>query len=101
VENAIIHGLDPGRTDGLIEITAERAAATLVFCVRDNGRGMRHPPPPRTDKGARLSGIGIRNVDERIKLIYGRPYGLRSQSTQGKGTIVTIVLPAMGSRTAP
>jgi two-component system sensor histidine kinase YesM len=101
VENAIIHGLDPARTDGLVEITAGREAGTLVFSVRDNGRGMRHPTPPRAEKEARLSGIGIRNVDERIKLIYGRPYGLRSQSTPGKGMIVTIVLPAMRGRTAP
>jgi two-component system sensor histidine kinase YesM len=101
VENAIIHGLDPARTDGLVEITARREAGTLVFSVRDNGRGMRHPTPPRAEKGARLSGIGIRNVDERIKLIYGRPYGLRSQSAPGKGMSVTIVLPAMRGRTAP
>jgi two-component system, sensor histidine kinase YesM len=100
VENSVIHGLDATRADGLIEISAVREGRTLVFSVRDNGKGMRDPLPgaEKGPRGAKLSGIGIRNVDERIKLIYGSHFGLRSQSARGKGTTVTIVLPSMAFR---
>ncbi|MNR33944.1 hypothetical protein D3C85_1516720 [compost metagenome] len=53
----------------------------------------RHVPPVASvDK---VSGIGLANVDERIKLICGKPYGLDIQSEPGAGTHITIRLPEM------
>jgi two-component system sensor histidine kinase YesM len=95
VENAVIHGMDGARTGGVIEVGATRKARNLVFTVTDNGKGMRAPARGSASKTAKLSGIGMRNVDERIKLIYGDHFGLRSESYPGNGTTVTIMIPAM------
>ena len=95
VENAVIHGMDGTRTGGIIEVGATRRAHNLVFTVRDNGKGMKEPARGGASKTVPLSGIGMRNVDERIKLIYGDHFGLRSESSPGNGTLVTIVIPAM------
>ena len=45
------------------------------------------------EKGARLTGIGVFNVDSRLKLLYGQPYGLTYESEKGKYTRVIIRIP--------
>ena len=62
---------------------------------------MKAPVRSGASKTAKFSGIGIRNVDERIKLIYGSHFGLRSESPPGRGTTVTIVIPAAPRRKRP
>jgi two-component system sensor histidine kinase YesM len=98
VENAVIHGMEGTRADGFIEIGATRQARHLVFTVKDNGKGMRGSARSGPARTAKLSGIGIRNVDERIKLIYGERFELRSESTAGKGTAVTVMIPRVPRR---
>ena len=98
VENAVIHGMEGSRADGLIEISATGQARRLVFTVKDNGKGMNGSARGGAARTAKLSGIGIRNVDERIKLIYGGHFGLRSESTPGKGTAVTLMIPRVPRR---
>jgi two-component system sensor histidine kinase YesM len=98
VENAVIHGLDPDRTDGLIEIETSRNERHLHFAIRDNGRGTRVEPRPKRARGAKLSGIGLRNVRERIRLIYGSGYIVRRSGIPGKGTTVSFRIPILSRR---
>lgn len=95
VENAINHAIDETQPEALhIVIRASVTEEELIFTVSDDGIGM----PPEVV--ARLltapegkSGIGIRNVHERIRLTYGEPYGLIVESVEDEGTTVTIHLP--------
>ena len=60
--------------------------------VRDNGQGFE---PVDIDKKERegFSGIGLSNVQERIRLSFGEPYGLKITSAKGEGTLCLITLP--------
>ncbi|WP_413378641.1 sensor histidine kinase [Paenibacillus taichungensis] len=94
VENAIKHGfVEADAIDYRIHITVNRVGEGIKLTVRDNGVGM---TPVQTaglltgDNG----GCGVRNVNDRIKLYYGRDYGLVIHSEPGSGTEVSIVLPA-------
>ena len=66
----------------------------LIFTVADDGVGM---PPEVVEQllvaPAGKSGIGIKNVHERIQLTYGEQYGLKVESVEDEGTTVTIRLP--------
>lgn len=98
VENSIIHGiLEKDQESGVIQITGELDVGTIRLYVTDDGVGM----PPK--KAARMlidvstdehHGYGVKNIHERIQLNYGMKYGLSYQSEPGKGTTVTITIPA-------
>jgi two-component system sensor histidine kinase YesM len=99
VENYIIHGFEPDRTDNHISIEGARENDDIVFTVSDNGKGISPERLEelrnnlnRVDSG---NNIGLPNVNERIKLIYGERYGLDIASEPGKKTIVTIRIMAM------
>jgi len=97
VENAIYHGLEHFSADeGRIEITAAVEGGQTVLRVRDNGFGM-SAAKVREVLGAQSgkSGIGLRNVHERICLAFGRQYGLSIESELDMGTEVTIRLPVL------
>jgi two-component system sensor histidine kinase YesM len=86
VENAFYHGLEPKIGKGWIKVGGIRRNGRFVFTVEDNGVGME-------DVSAALKGYGLKNIEERIELYYGKEYGLKISSTKGKGTIVTVVVP--------
>ncbi len=88
VENSIKHGLSRKVGEGRISIRSLRQAGPTVIEVTDNGVGMEAGPglPAGT-------GIGLRNVNERLRVIYGAGYQLRLTSTQGQGTSVRIEIP--------
>lgn len=92
VENAIVHGFSRLHSGGRIAIRGWMAGKTRMFTVEDNGTGI---PPRKLEQLAKLKGdsIGIRNVDKRIKLIYGEAFGITLTSAEGEGTIVNINLP--------
>ncbi len=95
VENAIQHGLEEYSVEaGLVEIDAYLEEETLVFRVRDNGAGMapQQLASILTSPAGR-SGIGVKNVHERIQLTFGKEYGLTIHSVQDEGTEVLIRLP--------
>ncbi len=81
VENSIKHGLSRKVGEGRITIHASRRAGHAVIEVIDNGVGM---PPERLD-AAGQRGIGLRNVNERLRVIYGANYALHLQSVPGEG----------------
>lgn len=92
LENAVFHGFD-GTTEGQILLTAAREEETLVFRLRDNGRGMTPEAARACLEGQPSSGLGIRNVQQRIRLLFGPQFGLEIQSRPGAGCTVIIRLP--------
>lgn len=100
VENAIYHGMEFMDGDGMIMVKAWRKEDELYLSVADNGLGMTEDKVETilTGKSAsgngRGSGIGVKNVNERIKLYFGEAYGLTIDSEPDEGTTVIIHLPA-------
>ena len=100
VENAIYHGMEFMDGDGMIMVKAWREEDELYLSVADNGLGMTEDKVETilTGKSAsgngRGSGIGVKNVNERIKLYFGEAYGLTIDSEPDEGTTVIIHLPA-------
>lgn len=100
VENAIYHGMEFMDGDGLIKIKAWREADELYLSVTDNGLGMTEDKVSlvlggKSNSGnGRGSGIGVKNVNERIKLYFGEDYGLKIDSEPDVGTTIIIHLPA-------
>lgn len=97
VENAIHHGIEPSPEEGFIRIHAERVEDRLVILISDNGVGMNQATLDRLKAGKLRSesgsGVGVTNVQERISLYYGKPYGLHYDSEPEEGTTVTITMP--------
>jgi two-component system sensor histidine kinase YesM len=103
VENALYHGIKNKRQGGTITIRATRQGEEEIRIeVEDDGIGF--PPEKLSRLQAELeddtgdikleSGFGIGNVNKRIRLYYGKPYGLSVQSEYASGTRVTLVIPA-------
>jgi two-component system sensor histidine kinase YesM len=102
VENALYHGLKQRRQRGMIVVRAQQKSdSEALLQVSDDGVGM---PAEKLfqinaalrDESDRISaegGFGLVNVDRRIKLYYGRQYGLSLSSSCGGGTCVEIVIP--------
>lgn len=101
VENAIYHGMEFMDGDGEIQVRACLKDEELHFLIRDNGLGMTEEQVKAlfTDTAhvpsGRGSGIGVRNVNERIKLYFGEDYGLQIVSEPDEGTQIRICLPAI------
>ncbi|MDQ0059191.1 cache domain-containing sensor histidine kinase [Paenibacillus harenae] len=103
VENALFHGLTP-KHGGLIVVKGGLEKGILRLYVRDNGIGIAREKISRLlleDHDGqqrsmyRFTGIGVRNVHERIRIHHGEMYGLRIGSTEGKGTIVRVDMPVL------
>lgn len=96
-ENAIVHGIEKMQDAGFIRITATAADDRLTMKVSDNGLGMTKQVMEQLLSGGVRSGgsgVGVKNVNERIRLYYGKTYGLSFESELEEGTTVTITLPA-------
>lgn len=96
VENAILHGIDLKRSDGMISIRVIRDENELAIKVEDNGRGMTEEDLIRLMNGERkskFSGIGVRNVRERLQLYYGEQGKLAFYSGKNHGTSAVITMP--------
>lgn len=95
IENAITHGLDLMVEPGHIEIEVCGDGDDVLFKVSDDGIGMsaeqvaellKNEPSDRT-------GIGIKNVNDRLRIYFGPQYGLSIESVPDEGTTVTIRMP--------
>jgi two-component system LytT family sensor kinase len=89
VENSIKHGIEPKLGKGRITIRSVTRDGHTVIDVIDNGVGVASGEVARV-KG---SGIGLRNVNERLRVIYGSNYQLQLDSVPGGGTCARIVIP--------
>jgi two-component system LytT family sensor kinase len=91
VENSIKHGLSPKIGEGRITIKSVREKDHVIIDVIDNGVGVGPAHVERVQAG----GIGLRNVNERLKVIYGANYQLQLDSVPGQGTCARIVIPEL------
>ncbi|GAU77273.1 sensor histidine kinase [Fusibacter sp. 3D3] len=91
VENAIYHGIRNLENEGLIQIKTYQEIQNLVILITDNGVGFDAERIQRGD--IKLGGIGLQNVNQRLKLYYGENSGLKIESVKGKGTEVKLVIP--------
>lgn len=104
VENAIYHGMEFKDGDGIIAVTAVQKEDGLWFTIQDNGLGMTEEQVESllTEhahvSSKRGSGIGVKNVNERIRLYFGNEYGLSIESEPDEGTTIRIHLPALDYR---
>ncbi|MBU3157690.1 sensor histidine kinase [Clostridium estertheticum] len=97
IENSIYHGIEYMVDEGFIRISVSITNGKLLYEVSDNGLGidpekLKHLLEYRvkTDAG---SGVGVKNVHERIQIRYGMEYGLEIQSEIEEGTTIKIWLP--------
>lgn len=96
IENAFFHAFPSGR-NGNIRVCIRRVETDLNIEIADDGVGMKKSRilslSSGHDKSEHFSGIGINNVDDRLKLLYGVDYGLNILSQEKEGTTVIIKLP--------
>ena len=95
IENAIYHGINGLVDGGKITITVKSQDDNIVMTVEDNGNGMTDEQietimnKDRSDK----TGIGIKNVNDRLKIYFGNEYGITIHSELDEGTKVIILMP--------
>lgn len=98
LENAIIHGIEPLEGQGFILIKAFRDGEDFKITVTDNGVGFTQKRinevlQEQSKKNDSFCGIGISNVNDRIKMVYGDRYGVKIQSFENIYTTIEISLP--------
>ena len=106
VENAVIHCCEEACVPVHVQIALRAEAGALIATVKDDGAGMDEAALKRirqrvecsdeafSAEGPGTGGTGLRNVNRRIQIRYGERYGLSIQSSPGRGTKVTLRLPA-------
>ena len=104
VENAYVHGIKPKKGKGRIMVETAVQGEQFEISVMDNGIGMDEEALAKItklfesdDPGIKneynWQSIGLKNVHDRIRFLYGEAYGIRITSTQAVGTMVRILLP--------
>jgi len=105
VENAVYHGIEMKIGPGTIHVLGTKSINRIIITISDDGVGIPDEKVHWINAILKEShirkeiniqsgiGIGITNVNSRIKLYYGDEYGLHIDSMVGKGTVVTIVIP--------
>lgn len=104
LENAIYHGIEKSRKEGTVSLLVEKSVDNIVIHITDNGKGM--PVERLAQLNDLLSrtdllneeedisvGIGLINVNKRLKLFFGDQYGIRIESVEGQHTTVIIHIP--------
>ncbi|HEY5465541.1 MAG TPA: histidine kinase, partial [Clostridia bacterium] len=99
VENAILHGFEGKKGICRIWVTAKRAGDRIRITVRDDGVGI---PPDRLaslfdehpeTEGERFNRVGVKNIQEQIRYVYGEAFVMTVESRLGEGTTVGIEIP--------
>jgi len=106
VENAVYHGLEPKNGPGELVISGSLASeGVLQICIEDDGKGIEKTELAELQKAlsaeiihddtmsAVKRGIGLININRRIKLVFGGEYGLNIESRENCGTRIRILLP--------
>ncbi len=91
VENAIRHGIGPKIDGGTITLRARRSGGKLCIEVIDDGVGISESRQQEVFE----SGIGIRNVHERLQVLYGQDWVLKIDSQTGRGTAIRVEIPEL------
>jgi len=106
IENTIKHALEATEDDLSIELKGWAADDRLYLTFSDNGSGMSgarllevrktlEENAPASTHDSRHGGIGLSNINQRIRLYYGPEYGLKISSAPSRGTTVTLTLPLL------
>ena len=100
IENAIYHGVNQMVDQGEISIRIYEDGKDIVFEVEDNGVGMTEEQCSEIlhKENSDRAGIGIKNVNDRIKIYFGEEYGLSITSELDEGTCVKIRMPKIGDK---
>lgn len=105
VENAINHGLARQSEAGKILVFIRKSEDMIRIVVKDTGIGMsadklfllrKELDSKAGEFSKEVSGTGLKNINDRIRLYYGERYGMVIDSKEGKGTTVALLLPADG-----
>jgi two-component system LytT family sensor kinase len=91
IENSIKHGLEPRIKGGTVTLRSRMDGDRVLIEVEDDGVGMGAKPAsalPRTG-----AGIGMKNVRERLEVLYGNQARFEVLSNPGRGTLVTLEIP--------
>jgi len=97
VENSLLHGLKYMKTGGIISIQGILIESKIIFTITDNGIGVDLERIESILNGYEdKSSYGIKNVNERIMLEYGKQYRLIYSNVPGGGTSVKLVIPIKG-----
>lgn len=100
LENAINYGVDAMDDCGEIVVEGRRRDGNIVLSVKDNGVGMSKEEVSQILKDSNRvkkhgSGVGLLNVNNRIRIFFGEEYGLIVESEPDEGTKVSILIPAV------
>lgn len=99
VENAFVHGLESSEDGGNLTVHVRRDVGVIVVTIEDDGVGMDYYQLGKlryainSGEAAEKGHIGVSNVNQRLKLQYGEQFGVTVDSTLGKGTKITIMMP--------
>lgn len=108
IENYILHGMRIGQKDNAILIRVCRKESFIYAVVTDNGNGIPEEKLARLrstlegeDGTSGSESFGLRSIHERLKLLYGSPYGIEIDSSEGAGTTVSVTFPDNGEEEQP
>lgn len=90
MENAIVHGFEDREDMGHILVEAVRSGDIVTITISDDGQGMTQKRLAKV----LTAGIGVSNVQKRLQLNFGEPYGVTLESVLGRGTCATLTIPA-------
>ena len=91
IENSIKHGLEPRIHGGTVTLRSKLSGDRVLIEVADDGVGM--GDRPRTGLHSNGTGIGMKNVQERLEVLYGNQASFKVVSNPGRGTLVSIEIP--------
>ena len=92
VENAIYHGIKEIDRQGMIRVTSKAEEGRLILSIYDNGRGF-DLQNSEDQTLLRLGGVGLKNVDQRLRLQFGDDYHMEIQSEPDTFTQISLYLP--------
>jgi two-component system LytT family sensor kinase len=92
IENSIKHGLEPRLNGGTVTLRSQLSGDRVLIEVADDGVGMGNRPASALRRDG--AGIGMKNVKERLEVLYGNQMRFEVVSNPGRGTLVSIEIPA-------
>ena len=97
IENAIRHGITPKEGQGTVQISAQLRGDEIEIAITDDGVGIEPDIMPKIFQPGfgSGSGVGLSNVHERLKILFGEDHGINIESEPGYGTTVWLRVPLM------
>lgn len=97
MENSIVHGIEPKRGGGSVHISIWEEEDAVYIRVGDDGVGFDPDTlnEPRGADSGRHARVALKNIERRIQLLYGEPYGMAIRSVPGEGTSIVLTLPIL------